>query len=88
MNTFGKMLLFAALASTPLLVMADDHDKRYYDREHKDYHAWNADENRAWSHYAQEQHYKTSDWAHAKREQQAAYWKWRHDHPGNDRDRH
>jgi hypothetical protein len=42
----GGLLLGAALL-VPVAVRAADHDKKYYDREGKDYHTWNAQEDRA-----------------------------------------
>jgi hypothetical protein len=66
----------------------DDHDKdhRYYDRDAKDYHAWNAQEERAYRHYLEERREQYRAWNKLKREEQREYWKWRHSHPDWDRD--
>jgi hypothetical protein len=66
---------------------ADDphHDKRYYDRERKDYHEWNEHENQAYRHYLEDNHRTYHDWAKANRKEQQEYWHWRHEHPDNDR---
>lgn len=56
-------------------------DKRYYDKEHKDYHQWNESEEKTYHQYWEEQKHPYVDWNHAKAEQRAAYWKWRHEHP-------
>lgn len=71
---------------TPVYVIAQDHDDhhdadhRYYDREHKDYHDWNAREDRAWHMYWEQEHRPYIDWARANEEQREAYWRWRHNH--------
>jgi hypothetical protein len=53
---------------------------RYYDREHKDWHEWNEREDRAYRHYLEERHERYREWAKAKRAEQRAYWRWRHEH--------
>ena len=95
-----SMLLLAALAS-PAAIAQDhdrDHDRngrghdrqqnaRIYDRDHKDYHTWNDDEDRTYRQWWGEQHqngYRAYNKLNAK--QQREYWKWRHDH--GDVDRH
>ena len=62
----------------------EDHDrehKRIYDREHKDYHNWDENENRAWLRFNSENHREAHEFARANRRQQSEYWKWRHEHP-------
>ena len=56
--------------------------RRYYDPYHKDYHAWNGDEDRAYRHWATEERHETQvrDFNRLKRQQQGEYWRWRHDH--------
>lgn len=68
---------------TPTLMVAQDHhdDHRYYDKEHRDYHEWNANEDRAYRRYWEERHHTYVDWARASAAQQQAYWNWRHSHP-------
>ena len=66
----------------------DEKDRnRVYDREHKDYHNWDDNENKRWGLYLQENHLKEHDFKKATRKEQSEYWKWRHDHPDAD-DRH
>lgn len=62
---------------------ANHNEKRYYDRNGKDYHAWNSNEDRAYRSYLQEQHqdYRTFD--KVKKPQQQQYFTWRHTHPDN-----
>jgi hypothetical protein len=65
----------------------DDHDhdkkaRRYYDREHKDYHNWDAREDAAYRHWlTEERHERYRNYARINRERQAEYWRWRHEHP-------
>jgi hypothetical protein len=60
----------------------DEHrEKRYYDRERKDWHEWNEKEQRAYRHWLEERREDQHDWARAKRREQQEYWKWRHEHP-------
>jgi hypothetical protein len=74
-------LLGAALLA-PVAVNADDHhDKRYYDRDHKDYHQWNNQEDRAYRVYLGEQHRDYRDFSKANRNDQSQYFRWRHEHP-------
>ena len=50
-------LLLCAALITPVALKADKHhDRRYYDRELKDYHVWNSQEDRAYRVYLVEQH--------------------------------
>jgi len=62
---------------------ANHNEKRYYDRNGKDYHTWNGNEDRAYRSYLQEQHqdYRTFD--KVKKPQQQQYFTWRHTHPDN-----
>jgi len=66
---------------------ADDHDrdrvkvKRYYDRDHRDWHEWSDNEDRAYRYYLQHQHLRELEWRRANRQQQLEYWRWRHNNP-------
>jgi hypothetical protein len=75
-------LLSAALIA-PLAVRADDdhHEQRYYDRQGRDYHVWNNNEDHAYRVYLQEQHRDYREFRVVKRGQQAEYFRWRHVHP-------
>jgi len=73
-------LLGAALIA-PLAVKADDHDRRYYDRDHRDYHEWNTREDRAYRVYLGEQHRNYREFSRETRYRQAHYFRWRHRHP-------
>jgi hypothetical protein len=57
---------------------------RVYDKDHKDYHDWNDNENRAWGQYQTENHQKSYEFSRANNRQQSQYWNWRHSHPDKD----
>jgi hypothetical protein len=63
----------------------DDHYRddrnRYYDRDHRDYHEWNANEDRAYRRYWEYRHRHYIEWERASEAQRRAYWRWRHEHP-------
>lgn len=77
-------LSFALLAPVALQGQ-DSHDqdqnKRVYDSTHKDYHEWNANEDRAFHQYLKDNHKKDHDWSKASKKEQNNYWNWRHEHP-------
>lgn len=81
-----RVLLAAVFAGAvsflPTAATAQDHPPRTYtDTAHGDTHEWNAQEDAAWKRYREEHHIKQEEFARASQKQQAAYWKWRHDHP-------
>ena len=62
---------------------------RVYDKNHKDYHNWDDNENRAWGAYLTENHRSPHEYARANKKEQSQYWNWRHSHPDDrDHDRH
>ncbi len=54
---------------------------KIYDRDHKDYHVWNDNEDRAYRGYLTDQHQEYKPYAKMKRPEQGKYWNWRHEHP-------
>jgi hypothetical protein len=56
---------------------------RVYDKDHKDYHNWDDNENRAWGQFLVENHRSSHEYAKASRKEQSQYWNWRHAHPDN-----
>jgi len=93
---FSSLFVLATLISpvgltaSPRNARQDDHDKkveRYYDKEAKDYHEWNENEERAWKRYETEMKREDHDFAKANAKEQEDYWKWRHKHPDADDDR-
>lgn len=87
-STLSRLPLLLALAATPMIVLpvhAQDHkeekaERRVYDSVHKDYHAWNADEDRRYREYLEEHHRAYKDYSRLSKKDQRAYWNWRHDH--------
>ena len=55
--------------------------KSYYDKQAKDTHTWNANEDKAYGVYQDRQHQSHADFDKAKPAQQQAYFKWRHQNP-------
>jgi hypothetical protein len=100
MRILSSMLLMGALAA-PLGLQAqerDDHNKdrddhaqqqRIYDRDHKDYHNWNGDEDRMYRQWYTESHNgkEYREYNKLKHKDQTAYWNWRHQHGDGDHDR-
>jgi type III secretory pathway component EscR len=83
MRRYLSSLLLGAALCAPVVMYAQDehHDKRYYDRERKDYHEWNEREERAYRHWLQEERRREyHPWEKARREEQREYWRWRHEH--------
>jgi hypothetical protein len=68
----------------PVVARAEDHqEKRYYDRNGRDYHTWNGHEDRAYRLYLGEQHREYVEFPKARRTHQTEYFRWRHQHPDN-----
>ena len=79
----GGLALSAAFIA-PLAVRADDdhhRERRYYDRDHHDYHVWNGHEDRAYRVYLVERHREYREWPRASRNHRREYFRWRHEHP-------
>jgi hypothetical protein len=55
--------------------------QRYYDPTYKEYHNWNANEDRAYRMYLEQNHRDYAEFPKTKTTEQTEYWKWRHDHP-------
>jgi hypothetical protein len=54
---------------------------RVYDKQHKDYHNWDDNENRSWGQYLNENHKNSHEFSKANKREQSSYWNWRHSHP-------
>jgi hypothetical protein len=82
-TSLAATLVLGASLSGPFTVRAnaDDHPKRYYDRDRKDYHEWNEKEDRAYRKYLEEKHRSYRSWNKARAAEQREYWRWRHEHP-------
>ena len=84
-KTLSALTVMAALGGTalwPATAQAQDRDHRetrMYDRSHRDYHAWNGDEDRLYREWLGQRHQKYREFSHLNKKQQRAYWQWRHD---------
>jgi hypothetical protein len=79
-------LLMAASLIAPVAMMADGdnhREKRYYDRDGRDYHTWNNNEDRAYRQYLEEQRREYRVFPKMRAPQQREYFRWRHEHPDN-----
>ena len=88
----GTLLVGAALIA-PAGMEANDKDrscpdKGYYDRDHKDCHNWDDHEGRAYQAWEKAQRKTHQEFSKLKAKEQSEYWKWRHEHPDNDNNRH
>ena len=85
-NTLSVLTVMAALGGTALMPATaqaqdrDRHEQRMYDRAHRDYHAWNGDEDHLYREWLRDHHHKYRAFSHMNKKQQRAYWQWRHDH--------
>ncbi len=81
------LVLTAFLAATliaPVAMIAGGHhekEKRYYDRDNRDYHLWNGQEDRAYRVYVVERHRPYREFRRTRASEQREYFRWRHEHP-------
>ena len=81
-----RPLLLAAALAVPVIVAAaaPQHvgvQVRVYDRNHRDYHNWDDDEESSYRLYLQQQHQTYRAYGRQHRRTQEQYWNWRHSHP-------
>ena len=88
---FSTLFLTAALAVPSAMIAAnspqehrDDDHNRVYDRDHRDYHNWNDNEDRSYRVYLGERHREYHPFVELRVRDQRAYWNWRHHHPDHD----
>jgi hypothetical protein len=78
-------LLLTAAFAVPVAMFAAPAPQavsvRVYDKNHKDYHNWDDNENRAWGQFLVENHRNTHEYAKSNKKEQSEYWNWRHAHP-------
>ena len=60
-------------------------DIRFYDLDHRDYHRWDSNEDRAYRSYREGRREPYREFRHLSRDHQRGYWNWRHEHPDSDR---
>jgi hypothetical protein len=64
-------------------------DRRgYYDRDRRECRSWDDHEDRAYRKWLETKRWTHREFSRLKAKQQSEYWKWRHEHPDDDRDRH
>jgi hypothetical protein len=84
MRKFLGALLLSGISISPMAMRADDHDRvkiRVYDRDRRDYHDWNENEERAYRHWVEQERRRTyRDWKHASKKDRREYLRWRHEH--------
>jgi hypothetical protein len=84
-HRFVASLILGAALLAPVSILAaanpQDVSVRVYDRNHKDYHNWDDNENRAWTLYLTNNHAKYHEYSKANKREQSNYWNWRHSHP-------
>ena len=78
LGTMFSAALAGPLVLGPTALLADD--RVYHDRDHNDDHHWDAHEDKAYRMWAKENHRKYQNFQRLKEEDQAAYWRWRHEH--------
>ncbi|HLJ89930.1 MAG TPA: hypothetical protein VKZ53_24190 [Candidatus Angelobacter sp.] len=57
----------------------DNDQRRYYDRNHKDYHVWDNHEDGVYRAWLSDRHEVYRDFSKQKRSRQVEYWKYRHE---------
>ena len=55
-------------------------ERHYYDTDRRDYHEWNTNEDRHYRDYLSERRRKYRDFSRLSKQDQRAYWQWRHEH--------
>jgi hypothetical protein len=78
----GLLMATSLIAPAPVKADGDDHrgERRYYDRDGRDYHSWNGDEDRRYRAYLVEQHRVYVPFRRVKVRQQREYFRYRHEH--------
>jgi hypothetical protein len=72
----------AALLVAPVAVVAADHrgEVSYYDRDARDYHNWNGDEDRQYRAYLVERHRAYVPFVKVRVRERQEYFRYRHEH--------
>jgi hypothetical protein len=86
MNRKGLLItafFMGAALVTPMVASANPQVSvgvKIYDRDHKDYHVWDDNEVKFYDGYRHDHPEFRVDFRKNNREQQRAYWQWRHEH--------
>jgi hypothetical protein len=85
---FIRSLFLAAAIAAPALVVvqgkAQDVQVRIYDRDHHDYHNWDAHEDHTYRHYLVIHHRSYVVYTRQHHSVQRHYWNYRHTYPDRD----
>jgi hypothetical protein len=75
-------LMLASLVIAPLAVRAEDHrgEVRYYDRDGRDYHNWDRNEDRQYRAYLVERHRAYVPFVKIRVRERQEYFHYRHEH--------
>jgi hypothetical protein len=75
-------MCIAASLIAPVVVTAEEHhaEKRYYDRNGRDYHYWNDGEDRQYRAYVVEQHRQYVPFVRVRPRERQEYFRYRHEH--------
>ena len=95
-SIFVSTVLMAPLGAFALPAPQDDHERheqeeherRVYDAEHKDYHNWDRREDEAYRHWLDARHEAYVDYDRLDHKMQREYWKWRHEHEEHEEREH
>jgi hypothetical protein len=87
-DRFIRALFLAAVIAAPALVVvqakAQEVQVRIYDRDHHDYHNWDAHEDRAYRHYLVIHHRSYVVYERQRHGVRRDYWNYRHTYPDRD----
>ena len=84
-------LCLSAALTTPIAALAmpapqddherheqEEHERRTYDQQYRDYHNWDSREDRMYREWLADRHYDYVDYDRLRPEDQRDYWNWRH----------
>jgi type III secretory pathway component EscR len=88
MHRYLSVLLLSTALIVPVVMRADDdhrQTRRYYDKNARDWHEWNENEDHSYHQYLQDNHKRDHDFSKASSRERNDYFKYRHAHPDTDR---
>lgn len=88
MHRYLSVFMLSTASIVPVAMRAaDDHaqTKRYYDKNGKDWHQWNDNEDHAYHQYLQDSNRRDHDFSRPSSRERNDYFKYRHAHPDTDR---
>jgi hypothetical protein len=88
LGRYIRSIVLVAVIAAPAFVAvegkAQEVQVRIYDRDHHDYHNWDAHEDRVYRHYLVEHHRGYVVYSKQHHSVQRHYWKYRHTYPDRD----